>query len=314
MAVPNASVLKMDCYAPEGQEEDEYSTEEEEDDYDDTYDGRYDGDMAAVGARGGPKKKKAHQAAAANKPTTGSRSAEPDRSRSASKTSRTQPRSAQSGWRRAGEEEDEVSPLDGFFERNEQDGKSGPAKPMKKGGYLKPGHLIYPRFKWDPKLSRMLDRCAIGYVDRFDGLVECPYLYLTLYGSDRVHSSDATTIFMYRRHADPTRPLMHPTKASLFIASATSRSTISSCGTEKHALTCSRQGKLTDENEGQEEDHSPSKTRTWESMIHGAAGMPDDSDAETSDGAAKRKVILFSCGSFCPVHRQHVRSTLPSCG
>jgi hypothetical protein len=45
------------------------------------------------------------------------------------------------------------------------------------------------RFKWDPKLSRLLDYCTIGHLDRFDGVLETSYTYISPH-----HTTHATRI------------------------------------------------------------------------------------------------------------------------
>jgi hypothetical protein len=126
-------------------EEDEFvegeEEEEEEEDFIDDSDLYGDDMQASFSARAGPKKKKKAATPAARAPKPSASSA------SAKKTAVLQ----------------------------------GQGLQQKKGrGYLKPAHLVYQRFKWDPKLSRLLDYCHIGYLDRFDGVLETPYLYVLL--------------------------------------------------------------------------------------------------------------------------------------
>jgi hypothetical protein len=150
-------------------EEDEFvegeEEEEEEEDFIDDSDLYGDDMQASFSARAGPKKKKKATTPAGCAPKPSASSA------SAKKTAVLQ----------------------------------GQGLQQKKGrGYLKPAHLVYQRFKWDPKLSRLLDYCHIGYLDRFDGVLETPYLYVLLASS----------------HAHRARKLCRPHSETLTISVA----------------------------------------------------------------------------------------------
>lgn len=144
------------------------------------------------------------------------------------------------------------------------------SKGLQKNGrdYLKPAHLVYQRFKWDPKLSRLLDYCTIGHLDRFDGVLETSYTaFLTIEEDEGIPFHRIRYFKIWDR----------------MVWDRESRLDLLTPGTWEAAV-------------------APYIMAT----LREQPATEYDFAQQQPGQQQRKKAVILSCGSFCPIHRQHI--------
>jgi hypothetical protein len=209
------------------------------------------------------------------------------------------------------------------------------------------------RFKWDPKLSRLLDYCTIGHLDRFDGVLETSYTYIHTRTHINARTCTCTCTCTCHTHTTHTqrereskkrRPhvqgLSHdrggrrnplpphtllqdlgPNRVGSRIATRPAHTRVrtadgapmcvASSLCQQSLLLCACAVVLTT---------TADSFRTWEAAVapyimatlHEKPAIEYElSLARQQPGQQQRKkAVILSCGSFCPIHRQHVRGSV----